>query len=53
MPDFAVAAFLAGAFFVAAALPVDFDGAAVLLVTRPDLVLPRTTSFFSTAGAFI
>lgn len=46
-----VLAFLAGAFFLLAAF---FSAAwgAVDLVTRPDLVLPRTTgAFSSTAGA--
>jgi len=50
----AAAAFFAGAlaFLVEAAF---FAGAAeaVVLVTRPDLVLPRTTGLSSTAGAWL
>lgn len=48
---FGAAAFLAGAFFFAAVFLVEAAGA-VLLVTRPDLVLPKTTgALVSTAGA--
>lgn len=48
---FAVAAFLGAAFFFGAALEAAVSGA-LLLVTRPDFVFPRTrVTSFSTAGA--
>lgn len=47
-------AFLGAAFFLLAAALVAGAEGAVLLVTRPDLVFPRTTgAFSSTAGACI
>ena len=53
---FGVAAFLAGvalAFLAATFLGAAAGLGAVLLVTRPDLVLPRTGSTLMTAGACI
>lgn len=50
--DFFGAAFLAGAFLLAAEAFFSGCGAWVL-TTRPDLVLPRVSDFFSsTAGAY-
>lgn len=52
MADFLGVAFLAAAFFLGAMVLATGCGA-LDLVTRPDLVLPRTTgAFVSTAGAY-